>query len=436
MPPEPHETHRRNGCGEQRADERPPVPGHRQQARGGVRNPARRVRHRVRIGEGRSVDVLRARAVEPVDDRPQCGDGQHRAREPPDRTEGTPEAARGREDGRDPREGEHQPFHLRRRGRGEEDGGEDERGGRAPRQPHEHAEQAERGERRDGGVGVVPGAVVDQMHRTGQRERHARREPGRHDQAEQGPGAPAEGDEQRPGLDVDQRRVEPAERVRRERLERRQEDGVLLVLHQVGRVAEHRPPDVAVDVERVRLRRPHRPAVPLHQPRGHVQAQDRDRQHAEGDEGDELEHAGGDPVAGRRERPDPGAATAQKEARPREEQDDEDACRRQADAEARHRAEGSGEPAAGEADSRRQPDERGAPAASRRKAGESQDHEADDGERGVERDQPGGVAHGRCPSQTPSTTPVSSNVERTAADGSPKTITDCACCGSSTTIAG
>ena len=100
------------------------------------------------------------------------------------------------------------------------------------------------------------------------------------DGPEDRPRAPSERDEDDCRLDVDQVRIESTDRARRERLERRQEDGVRLQLHQVRRLREDRPPDVTLLEEGVRLGSPHRPAVPAVEPCRRREGEDAHREQA------------------------------------------------------------------------------------------------------------------------------------------------------------
>ena len=194
---------------------------------------------------------------------------------------------------------EQQPFGLAR-GRGrEEQRCEHERGGRALRQPDEQAQQAEGRERRNDRVRVVRRAVFDQRRRSCQCKGRTRSDGRRHHEAEDRPGAPSERDQDDGRLHVDQGWIETVDRARRERLECREQDRVLLVLHQVGGLPEDRAPDVTVDEERVGLGSPQRPAVPRIEPGRDAEAHDGDGEDCEHGERDELQHPAHDPRARR-----------------------------------------------------------------------------------------------------------------------------------------
>ena len=245
-----------------------------------------------------------------------------------------------------------------------------------------------------------------------------------HDEAEETPPRPPEGDEDNGGLDVDQRRVEPAERLRRERLERGEQHGVLLVLHHVLGLGEDRRPDVAARVQRVRLGAPDRPSVPLVERGRGSEAHGRDREDGQEDERERFDHpadrARGDGLRHRRERPAP---------RGRHEPDHGDAGDRhdgqEADVDADHRPERRREAAGGQPDRECEPGDRGEERSPAWHPGHDDDQRAERREAEVEADEPERVAHEpvRRPSQTPSSSPIGSKLRRTAGGGGPNTIT-------------
>ena len=376
-------------------------------------------------------------AVEAIHDHPDERHREHTACESGHGPDRPPKTVCYDTRGRNGGDCERKSLRFRRRGRGEEDPGEKEHGRRAARQPKEHAKESEGGERGKDGVGVVRRAVDDQGRRACQDERHRSRDERRHGEPKHRPCRKAEGHESDRRFDVDQGRVEASYRLRGQCFQRRQQHGVLRMLYRVRRRAEDRPPNVAIDKQRVGLRPPHRPTVPLCESAGDGESKDPSRQDGQRTKTAEFDHAREALRSGSRQRPEGRARSAPDQSCREERPNDEGTRREEPDMDPNHRSKARGKPARRDAYRWRDTCDRRQTTAPRRNPCEEHDGRTDGGEASIEREETSEVAHDvRCPSQTPSTSPSSSNSSRTDGEGSPNTITASAFAKSSVATAG
>ena len=383
------------------------------------------------------VDVLGTRPVEPVDDHPRDRHGERARTKQRDRPERPTEAPRHDGGGRHRRQGEQQPFALRGRRRREEEPREHERRTGALHEPDAETEKPERSERGDDGVGVAGCSVLDQGRGSRQHER-GRGGDGRHDHdAQDRPGPPPERDQRDRRLDVGERRIEAADRPGGERFEAGQQDGVLLMLHSVRRVGEDGAPDVPFHVQRVRLGRPHRPAVPDVESRGGTEAEDPNREHCEEHKGGELERPGDRAGPGKLELPEAWRSPAEDDPGDEQGGDGQHAGGCRADVDPHHRTQDRDEAARREAHGERQAEEGRKPASVPPYSRQQHDGRADHRDAAVQQHEPDRVAHDRRrPSQTPSTTSTSAKASEIGGEGAPKTITASALARSEVATAG
>ena len=276
----------------------------------------------------------------------------------------------------------------------------------------------------DDGVGVAGCSVLDQGRGSRQHER-GRGGDGRHDHdAQDRPGPPPERDQRDRRLDVGERRIEAADRPGGERFEAGQQDGVLLMLHSVRRVGEDRAPDVPFHVQRVRLGRPHRPAVPDVESGGGTEAEDPNREHCEEHKGGELERPGDRAGPGKLELPEARRSPAEDDPGDEQGGDGQHAGGCRADVDPHHRTQDRDEAARREAHGERQAEDGRKPASVPPYSRQQHDGRAHHRDAAVQQHESDRVAHDRRrPSQTPSTTSTSAKASEIGGEGAPKTIT-------------